>query len=115
MTLNPLQTLDIIEIMEGYLARKRPPEELREQIDLGYRIDDQSIFFFTIRPSWQDKKIIREHDFAKTTFVQSKGIWKLYWMRGNLKWDEYKTDSPLQNLREVVKEVEDDKYGCFFG
>ena len=43
MAIDILQTVDIIEIMENYLEDARPPEEIRKQLDIGYRIEDQSV------------------------------------------------------------------------
>lgn len=30
-----------------------------------------------------------EHAFAKATYVKTRGVWKVYWMRGNLEWHPY--------------------------
>jgi len=43
MAIDILQTLEVIEVMENFLSRKRPPEHLRNQLDIGYKIEDQSI------------------------------------------------------------------------
>jgi hypothetical protein len=36
--------------MERYLIDSRPPEEIRNQVDLNYKIEQQSIIVFEIRP-----------------------------------------------------------------
>ena len=72
MAIDILQTLDVIEVMENFISRKRPPEHLRNQLDIGYKIEDQSIIIFEIRPQWNKPEIILEHPFAKTTFVKAK-------------------------------------------
>ena len=53
MPISPLQTLDIIEVMEGFIDKMRPPEHIRHQVDLSYNIKDQSIFVVEIRPNWK--------------------------------------------------------------
>lgn len=50
MSIDLLQTVDIIEIMENYIENTRPPEEMRPQLDISYKIEGQSIIIFEIRP-----------------------------------------------------------------
>lgn len=50
MPISSLQTLEIIEVMENFLSRIRPSENIRKQLDIGYTIHDQSIIIFEIRP-----------------------------------------------------------------
>jgi hypothetical protein len=53
MSISSLQTLDVIEVMENFLERRRPPEPIRHQLGLSYRIDDQSVTIFELRPRWK--------------------------------------------------------------
>jgi len=41
-----IDIVNIIEVMEGYLLKHRPPEEIRAKLDTGYRIEKQSIILF---------------------------------------------------------------------
>lgn len=52
MPADNFQVLDIIEVMEAFLERKRPPEHIRPKLDIGYKIGGQSIH--EIRPFWND-------------------------------------------------------------
>ena len=89
MAIDTLKTLEIIEVMENFLLRKRPPENIRNQVDIGYNIEDQSIIIYEIRPQWNSPEITLEHPFAKTTFVKAKNIWKVFCLRADLKWHTY--------------------------
>ena len=115
MAIDTLQTLEVIEVMENFLSRKRPPEHIRKQLDIGYKIEDQSIFVFEIRPQWNKPEVIREHPFAKTTFVKAKNNWKVFWMRADLKWHSYSPQPTVKSLTEFTKLVEEDKHHYFFG
>jgi Protein of unknown function (DUF3024) len=115
MNLEPLKMVELIETLENYLTRVRPPEHIRPQLDIGYRIEDQSVFIFEIRPVWNNPKEIQHLDMAKTTFVIAKNEWKVFWMRGNLKWDSYKPKPVVKSLKEFIKLVEEDKNACFWG
>jgi len=115
MAINTLQTLEVIEVMENFIFRIRPPEHIRGKIDIGYRIDNQSITIFELRPQWDRPEIIREHPFARTTYVKNKKYWKIFWMRADLKWHGYSPQLTVSTLREFTKVVEEDKFHCFFG
>lgn len=39
MAVTNLQVLDIIEVMEAFLERKRPPAHIRSKLDIGYKIE----------------------------------------------------------------------------
>ena len=115
MPVDNLHTLDIIEVMEGFLQRARPPENIRPQLDIGYKIEGQSIIIHEIHPFWDDPSKIIEPKIAKATFVKAKNHWKVFWLRANLKWDAYKPKPIVRDLKEFVNLVEEDKLGCFWG
>lgn len=115
MAIDILQTVDIIEVMENFLERKRPSKEIRNQVDIGYKIEDQSIIIFEIRPKWDKPDVICEYPFAKATFIKKTNIWKVYWMRADLKWHSYSPQEAVKNLKDFTRLVEEDKYHCFFG
>lgn len=107
--------VDIIEIMENYVARIRPPEYIHGKLDLGYRIDNQSVILYEIRPVFKDPTEKREYDYAKATYVKTSQKWRIYWMRADLKWHTYEPVPETRNLKEFVNIVEEDAYHCFKG
>ena len=115
MALTVFDVTDIIEIMENYLERVRPEESIRDQLDIGYNIDGQSIELFEIRPVWNDPSQIHHSPVAKTTFNKSKNKWKLYWMRANLKWHSYTPFPASKSLEKILEVIEQDSHGCFWG
>jgi len=67
-----IDMVNIIEVMEGYLLKHRPPEEIRAKLDTGYRIEKQSIILFQTRPQWNKPGEYHDYDFAKATYTKSK-------------------------------------------
>ena len=110
-----IQTTDIIEACENLLQKRRPPENMRHQVDLNYRIDDQSVLIFEIRSRWDNKDELFESPIAKTKWVKSQNHWKVFWMRSDLKWHVYKPKPTLRTISEFVKLIDSDNYGCFWG
>lgn len=115
MALELMNTVDIIEIMENYIAKVRPPKEIRDKLDISYRIENQSIILHEIRPDWRDKTICRMHDFAKTTYDKKNKVWKIYWQRASLKWELYEPKPSVNELKDFLIEIDEDKYGWFMG
>ena len=115
MTLNIIQRADVIETLEAFLYKRRPPEEMREELDLAYKIEGQSVFIYELRPHWNNKSEIIESPVAKTTWVKTHKHWKVFWMRADLRWHEYKPKPSVKTIAEFVKVVDTDKYGCFWG
>lgn len=115
MAINGLETIGVIEVMENFLEKRRPPEHLREQIDLGYRLKGQSIEIFETHLNYALPGQIEETPIAKVTFVRSKNVWKVFWMRANLKWYAYDPMPTVKDLNHFTQLVDEDNHGCFFG
>ena len=115
MAIDTLQTLEVIEAMENFISRIRPPESIRPKLDIGYKIEGQSIYVVEIRPQWNKPEVILEHPIAKTTFVKAKNHWKVFWMRADLNWHSYTPQPIVKTIIEFTKLVEEDNHHCFWG
>ena len=98
-----------------FLETRRPPAHLRDKVDLACRVNGQSVEIFEIRPGFDRSDSKVEEGVAKATFVKSRGFWKLYWQRRDLRWHRYDPFPDARTLEEVLRVVGDDDYGCFFG
>lgn len=97
------------------MGRRRPPPEIRDRLDLGYRITDQSIEIFEVRPRWDRPEQSVESPVAKATYVRAEDRWRVFWMRGDLRWHRYEPSREVGDLREFLDTVDRDEYCCFFG
>ena len=103
------------KLVGAYIEKNKPPAHVRNQVDLGFRIKDQSIEIFEIRPLWNnpDKKI--EEMQAKTTYVKKSKTWKVYWQRADLKWHSYQPVPEVDTLEDFLTLVCKDEHHCFKG
>ena len=108
---NALVEVKVAEFVE----KRRPPEELRGKIDLGFSIEDQSVVVFEIRPAFRQPDERIESPVAKTTFVKKTGKWKVLWRRADLKWHRYEPAAQVDTLEEFLAVLGKDEYGCFWG
>jgi len=98
-----------------YIESRRPPSHIRPKLDLGFRITDQSLELFEIRPRWDNPNEVLEHGYAKTTYVKKSKSWKIYWMRQDLKWHRYDPVPDVATLEEFLSVVAEDAHACFHG
>ncbi|GIL22121.1 MAG: hypothetical protein BroJett042_06340 [Bacteroidota bacterium] len=115
MAVDSLKTLEIIEVMENFLEKERPPVHIRAKLDIGYKIENQSVYILEIRPQWNNPSVIREYPIAKTTYIKAKNHWKVFWMRQDLKWHSYSPKPTVKKLADFVKLVDEDAHHCFWG
>ncbi len=115
MALSEFEIKRIEKIVGDYIDRLRPPPEMRDKVDLAYRISGQSVEIFEIRPLWGDPNEKIEESVAKATYVKSRKIWRIYWLRANLKWYRYDPDPKVDRLEDFIELVEADEYACFWG
>ncbi len=115
MAISEFEIKRVEKIMGGYLSRTRPPVQIRNELDIGYRIENQSVELFEVRPAFKDPSMKIEHAIAKATYLKREGIWKIYWMRADLKWHRYEPVPEADSLEEFLSVIEDDHHGCFYG
>lgn len=115
MAFSEFERAKVEKAVEAYIKANRPPPHIRDQVDLSYRIDGQSVEIFEIRPLWCDKSRTIEEKVAKARFVKKQNLWKVYWQRADLKWHRYDPDPETESIESFLKLVEDDEYYCFFG
>ena len=116
MALSEFEKKRYEQIVKRYVDGRRPPPHIRPELDIGYRLKGQSVELFEIRPAWRGEpgeKI--EHAIAKTTYVKTRGIWKVFWQRADLKWHRYEPNAEVQSLEDFLAIVERDEWGCFHG
>lgn len=101
--------------LNKFLEARRPPPSIRHELDMSYRINDQSIEIFSIRPDWKDSTKVMEESHAKVTYVKSKSIWKIFWQKADLKWHSYEPAPTARHLEEALEIIKGDQFACFFG
>jgi hypothetical protein len=101
--------------MGEFLANRRPPAHIRSKLDIGVRFAGQSVVILEVRPRWDRPQEKMEEPVAKATYVKKQDVWRVYWMRRDLKWHRYDPTPEVSSLKEFGRLVHEDKYACFFG
>jgi len=114
MSFNDIE-LQRIKNEVGGLCSRRSPTHLKNKLRFEYEIEKQNVIIYEIRPIWNNPNEFIKSPPAKLTYVISQKIWKLYWQRANMKWVKYEPKGSAQDLSDLVQEIDNDNYACFFG
>jgi len=115
MALSEFELRRVEKLASTFIDAHRPPAHIRAQLDIGFRITDQSLEFFEIRPRWNNPSEKMEEPMAKTTYVKKNKSWKIFWMRQDLKWHRYDPVPEVGTLEEFLSVVAEDAHACFSG
>ena len=115
MALNDIERKRVERTVDAYIQKHRPAPHIRPELDMGFRIKGQSVEIFEIRPRWKEPGVKMEHPVAKATYVRSRDLWKIFWMRADLKWHNYEPVPAVGSIEKFLAVVEKDAYACFWG
>jgi hypothetical protein len=113
--MDDLERKRVENAVAAFVARRRPPAHLRDQVDLSFRFDARTVEIFEIRPRWDNPAQKIEEAIAKARYVKSRGRWLVYWQRANLKWHKYDPLPEVRTIDAFLKLVDEDACACFFG
>ena len=115
MAFNDIEAQRIKTVVDTYVQKRRPPSHIRPQLDIGFRLERQSIEIFEIRPAWRRPDELLENPVAKATYVKTRGVWKVFWMRADLKWHSYAPTPTVGSVEKFLELVDADPHACFWG
>ncbi|MDI2077517.1 hypothetical protein ACVI1J_010512 [Bradyrhizobium diazoefficiens] len=115
MTLSEFEIKLCEKMVAEFVQRRRPRPHVRHQVDLTFRIDDQSVEIYEVRPHWKDASRKIENPIAKATYNKSARNWKVFWQRADLKWHGYEPNLTVPSIEAFLDVVEKDEHACFFG
>jgi len=115
MALSEFEIKKIEKAVSKFLAKRRLPVSIRNELDFGWRLEKHSFYVFETRPAWNNPSELQNSDCIKATFVRTQGIWKIYWLRQDLKWHTYEPCGQAKTIEQVIEVLDKDHYGCFFG
>ena len=108
--------LALVDVTVGTrVARRQPPEHLRDQLRLEVEIDGHRVRIWEIRPLWTDPTQTVMSGVARFTYTRSRDEWKLYWKRRDGKWHPWNPEENTGPLKKLVRIVDEDRHGAFWG
>ena len=113
MAFSKEETEKINNALERYIEKVRPSPEIRDKVDIAYKIYNQSVEIIEKR-RLQNNQLIGE-SIAKATLLRTRNKWNIYWQRADLKWHGYEPKKQVSTIQAFLKIVDDDEFCCFWG
>ena len=114
MAFNDLE-LQRIKNSVGALCARRSPEEFKDQLRIDYEVDGHAVTIYENRPAWNKPEEWTRLGVARIRYTRTRNEWLLYWMRRDLKWHLYDPAEMSAGLEELVRIVDEDEFGAFWG
>lgn len=116
MALSEFEIARVMKVVGAYVESVRPAAHLRAQVDVSFRIKNQSVEIFSIRPSWNGQPgELMEEPAAKATYVRTSDHWEVFWMPASRKWKFYEPAPAVDAIEDFVELVRADAWSCFWG
>ena len=113
MAFTTFETRRLEKIVGAFVEQRRPPPHIRPKLDFAFRIAGQSVELFEVRPRYLGAPA--EQPVAKATYVKTSGLWRVFWMRADLKWHAYPPAPHVDRIEQFLALVDADEHACFFG
>lgn len=114
MPLSKFEIKRIEKIVSQYCENKVPPH-VRDQLQITYKIIKNEVWIYEKRPIWNNPSQWQEIPVAKAQFTLKTKLWTLYWQDRNLRWHIYDRIEPSKQLEDIIKEIDNDPTGIFWG
>jgi len=100
--------------MTSYCERRVPPH-VRDQVRMHHEFRGDSVTLFEDRPRWDKPEVWIHNPIAQFRFEKDGGRWTLYCADRNSKWHLYEIAKPSSDLESMLRAVDEDRTGIFFG
>ena len=111
----PLLVRQFVEIKMKQYCDTKIPIEHQNEIKLLYNIRGNNVTLIESRPLFLDKNKWGEFKIAQFRYNPNNNKWALYCRNRNEKWFIYMNIDDCENLEDLLKEVDDDPTGIFWG
>ncbi|MCG8473908.1 MAG: DUF3024 domain-containing protein [Cytophagales bacterium] len=109
------KTIDFTEArIRQYIEAMRPPEEIRDQLDIAYTYEKNTLVIMEVFPGWLDESVKEHLEVAKARYFKTKKIWKIYWMRAGKRWEAYHPMPEANDISVFFEELAKDEFGFFW-
>ena len=102
MPLSERQRAHVTKRLTAY-CEARVPHAVRDRVRLGFRIQGHEVVLLEERPAFDAPQKWTESPVAKFRYVASRGVWRLYCQRRDLRWHEYWLRNTAANFGTLLE------------
>ena len=104
-----------IELRLANYCEARIPQHVRDLLRLAFRFRGNSVTLFEERPAFADPSRWVDIVVAQFRYDPATSQWQLHWADRNSRWHVYWDLDPSPDFDVLLKEVDDDPMGIFWG
>jgi hypothetical protein len=117
-------TKDALPPLVGQLAERlladfcefRVPAEVRDKVRLEYEVSGRVVTLWECRPYWRDaSQPWTRSAVARMRFNSKDHDWALFWADRNTHWLPYEPLPSAKKLEDLIKAIDRDQTGVFWG
>jgi hypothetical protein len=110
----PSEVREEVEPIIQHYCANRVPEHARYHIRMSFEIRGNAITIVEERPHWQNPSQWIKSSIAQLRYDQEVRRWSLFCRDRNSRWHNYRV-KPAKDIRVLLKEVDADPTGIFWG
>lgn len=105
-----------LEAVERF-CENRVPAEVRDQLRLDFVVRGNAVTVRECRQPWREDygPEWSVSPVAQLRFDAATSLWRLYWMDSSSRWHEYPEAKPNVEIEWLLREVDLDPHGAFWG
>jgi len=100
--------------LTAFYARRLPAEVL-DEIRLFHTVRGNSVTLIEARPPFLDPSEWSQLRVAQFRYDHDTGTWTLYYADRNSRWHPYWDMEPTRKIDDLIREVDEDPTGIFWG
>jgi hypothetical protein len=104
-----------VEVALDNFSEKFIPQHVRDKVRLNYSFRGETVSLFEERPYFQDPAQWTSTPIAQFRFNSDDKTWSLYCADRNSKWHLYDRAKPSRQFNHLLRAVEHDPTGIFWG
>ena len=108
-------TIKLIETKLTEYCDRRIPKYMRDQVNLIFKIARDKVTLIETRPYFKDPSIWTENPVAQFRFDDKTKQWMLYCADRNSRWHLYDLIEPSADFDDMLKALDADRTGIFWG
>ena len=111
----PEFTKKLIETKLAEYCDQKIPLHVQDKVKLIYKITGNKATLIETRPFYCDPSIWTETPIAQFRFDLKTKKWALYFMDRNSRWHLYDLVEPSADFEDMLKGLDNDRTGIFWG
>ena len=111
----PEFTRKLIEVKLFKYCLNRIPEEARHNVKLNFKINENEVTLILTRPYFRNPSKWAERSVAQIRFDNNIKRWQLFFIDKKNSWRPYDLIQPSADFDDLLKELDRDPTGVFWG